>query len=56
MKACSAEELVELGLGAPPPPVVPKNLVRIPVRQRMKALQVGIGQHGLSAGPWLGDH
>jgi len=39
VRACSEQELSSLGLGAPSKPVVPRSLDKLPVRQRLAAVQ-----------------
>ncbi|GAX80038.1 hypothetical protein CEUSTIGMA_g7477.t1 [Chlamydomonas eustigma] len=39
VRQCSTQELQSLGLSAPPRPVVPKNLEKLPIRERLMSVQ-----------------
>lgn len=43
MKQCGDAELGELGLAPPPRPAVPRGLDKLPVQQRLQAVQVRAG-------------
>ena len=39
VRQCTTMELADLGLSAPPRPVVPKGLEKLPIGQRLAAIQ-----------------